>query len=154
MSWHRVPHTAWLQFRHTHLQLTRVEGLLHNHAVDNTVVAVLQTSKRQYISICLCHLLAGIFLVSCGRIDVKLRRLLGILALEHYITVAPTDIERFLVVQFKGLIAHSNCSRTTYIKDTNLTASREIRSLQRIDSLQLQCLLHRHRTTDYHTVVH
>ena len=77
-----------------------------------------------------------------------------ILALKSNFTVARTQVEGFFIIHFKHSVAGSDHTRSAYIENTHLAAGQEIRGFQRVDSLQLQHLTHRHGTTYHHTVVH
>ena len=79
---------------------------------------------------------------------------MGILALEDYVAVARTDVERLLIVKFKGFVASLHYARATYVEHTDLAASGEERCLQGVDGLELERLVHGHGTAHYHTVVH
>ena len=154
MSWHGVPYTTGSQLGHTHLQLTGRKHLINDHLVDITLIAHLQRTHVSNDSLFLGDLLARILLVSGGGIEIELSRACCIITAEHYVTVATTDVQSLFVAELEHLVTNLHLTGTADIKDTYLTTGRKERSLQRIDSLQLQALIHGHSTTYNHTVVH
>ena len=154
MSRHSIPNASWSKFCHTHLNLASREHLVNEHLVD---VAVVRTFERTHVSnnsVSLCHLLARVACVSCAGIEVELSRVLWVFALEHNVTVARTDVESLLIVEFESLVTSLYNARTADIEHTDFATSSEVRRLQRVDSLKLEGFVHWHSTTHNHTVVH
>ena len=154
MCRHRVPHATSSQFRHTHLQLTGGQHLIHQHLIDVTLVARLQRSHTSHHSIRLRHLTARIGAMRRRGVEVKEGRLLRIHRCKSHLTVTYSYIECLLIAQFEALVTNFHNTRSTYIIYTHLTTSGKERRLQRVDSLQRQYLVHWHSATHHHTVIH
>ena len=52
VSRHGVPGAARLKFRHTHLELASWNNLLHEHPVDDAMVALFESSELHLDSLC------------------------------------------------------------------------------------------------------
>ena len=151
---HGVPHTAHGQLCHPHLQLTGGQHLVHQHLVDVALVRHFQTAHVGHHGILLRHLPAGIGRVGGARIEIELGGVAGIERGKAHLAVATSNVERLFVVQLKHLVAYAHATFSAHIVDAHLAACSEKGSLQRVDGLQGQHLVHRHGASYNHTVVH
>src|SRR5574344_85192 len=71
MCRHSVPHTSWSKFRHTHLNLTSREYLVHNHLVYVAFVACFESAEMCDDSIFLSYLLARILFMCCYTVEIE-----------------------------------------------------------------------------------
>ena len=89
-----------------------------------------------------------------SRVEIEFGGVRRILTLKNNIALTRTNIQRLLIIEVEALVANLNNTCTTYIKYTQLTTSQEIRSLNGVNSLQLQGLRNGHCTAYNHTVIH
>ena len=89
----------------------------------------------------------------CG-IEVEECRMSCIFRLKDNLTVAPAKIESLLKIEFIYLVVNAHDTCTAYVEDTQLSASKEKWSFERIDSFQRESLIDRHCATYNHAIVH
>ena len=151
---HGVPHRAGLEFGHAHLQLARGQHLVDNHLVDDTVVRPFERAHLHADGVRPGNLAVRAGAVCRGGVEVELRRTAGVAALEGYLAVASSQVERLLVVQLEHGVARAHDARSADVEDAHLAPCGEEGSLQRVDSLQAEHLAHRLCAADDHAVVH
>ena len=162
VSRHGVPDRTRFELGQTHLELAGafLEDIVDDQLVDDAVVAVLHLTCGEAVG--LKGTLAAVdgdelglvLLVGGCRVDVEVGGLSRILALEDDVLLATAYIEGVLEVEFIVLAVNGHDAVTSDVDNTELPAEQEIRSLERIDGLELQGLGCGNSTTEDETVIH
>ena len=176
---HRVPHTTLLQLCQAHLQLagTFLQRGVHNQLIDSALVRLSQCAQRtrhrslQRLNLAVLsaiqrHPLRLVVLMSSGRVNVELGRVLRVFRAEDDLLVrlnalavlilaqiAASDVKRLLGSQRILLTIHNHHTVSGSVDDANFSVVEEIRGTKLRKSLQFQVLSDRHGTTEDESVI-